>query len=340
MKKSLAAITAVLLAAGSAYAQDTVKLGMVAELSGAGAPAAPRQAPAAAPRPQAIPLWRLLRAPHAWAMAVFFGAQSLQAYVVFGWVPAVLTEAGMTQDRAGGMLAIATAMGIPISAVVPTMLGAFKRHEAFVVAFIGSLALGYTGLTVMPLTASWLTAVLIGAGMGSFPMALTLLALRAHTPEGTTALSGVAQSVGYLIASIGPVGFGLLHDLSGSYTVSLVALAICRRGVRNVLGHLGVLPPTGKTPEARPENILRIPGHDGYVLATTDGVFEPFHALGATVHAGQAAGRIHNLANPAREPETVFYLSDGIVYGRRQPGRVVIGNCCVTVARRYEGELA
>lgn len=39
MKKSLAAITAVLLAAGSAYAQDTVKLGMVAELSGAGAPA-------------------------------------------------------------------------------------------------------------------------------------------------------------------------------------------------------------------------------------------------------------------------------------------------------------
>ncbi|HWK96738.1 MAG TPA: ABC transporter substrate-binding protein [Pseudolabrys sp.] len=38
MKKSLVAITAVLLAAGSAYAQDTVKLGMVAELSGAGAP--------------------------------------------------------------------------------------------------------------------------------------------------------------------------------------------------------------------------------------------------------------------------------------------------------------
>ncbi len=129
-------------------------------------------------------------------------------------------------------------------------------------------------------------------------------------------------------------------EMAGAGTVSLDALAICRRGVRNVLGHFGVLPPTGETPEARPENILRIPGHDGYVLATTDGVFEPFHALGATVHAGQAAGRIHNLANPAREPETVFYLSDGIVYGRRQPGRVVIGNCCVTVARRYEGELA
>ena len=93
-------------------------------------------------------------------------------------------------------------------------------------------------------------------------------------------------------------------------------------------------------PVARPENILRIPGHDGYVLATADGVFEPFHALGATVHAGEDAGRIHNLGDPGRTPETVRYLADGIVYGRRQPGRVVVGNCCVTVAARYEGELA
>jgi len=83
---------------------------------------------------------------------------------------------------------------------------------------------GYIGITAIPLTATWLFAVLIGIGMGSFPMALTLLALRAHTPEGTTALSGFGQSVGYLIASIGPVGFGLLHDLSGTYTASLIAL--------------------------------------------------------------------------------------------------------------------
>jgi CP family cyanate transporter-like MFS transporter len=177
-----------------------------------------------APSAPAIPVLKLLRIPHAWSMAVLFGIQSLQAYVIFGWVPAVLTSAGMSQDAAGGMLAIATAMGIPISALVPTLLGTFRRHEMFVVAFIGSLALGYFGLLFMPLTAPWLTAGLIGVGLGSFPMVLTLLAWRAHTPEGTTALSGFAQSIGYLMASIGPVGFGLLHDLSGSYTASLVAV--------------------------------------------------------------------------------------------------------------------
>lgn len=194
--------------------------------------------PAAAQAP-GVTVRRLVRAPHAWAMAVFFGTQSLQAYVVFGWVPAVLTAAGMSQDTAGGMLAIATAMGIPISAVVPALLGAFRRHEVFVIAFIASLTAGYLGITIMPLTATWLFAVLIGVGMGSFPMALTLLALRAHTPEGTTALSGFGQSVGYLIASIGPVGFGLLHDLSGSYTISLIAL-LCTLAPMTLAGLVAV----------------------------------------------------------------------------------------------------
>jgi len=129
-------------------------------------------------------------------------------------------------------------------------------------------------------------------------------------------------------------------EMAGAGTVSLDALGICRRGVRNVLAHLGVLPPTGATPKSRPEMILRIPGPEGFVLATTDGVFEPFHALGTQVSAGQPAGRIHKLTDPSRPPEIVYYSADGIVYGRRQPGRVVPGNCCVTVAVPYEGDIA
>ncbi|MDR3474104.1 MAG: succinylglutamate desuccinylase/aspartoacylase family protein [Devosia sp.] len=128
-------------------------------------------------------------------------------------------------------------------------------------------------------------------------------------------------------------------EMAGAGTVSLEALAICRKGVRNVLSHLGVLPPAGAPPSAKPDAILRIPGHDGYVLATTDGVFEPFHPLGTKVTAGQPAGRIHNLGDPSRAPETLHYAANGIVYGRRQPGRVVVGNCCVTVAAPYDGDI-
>jgi len=130
-------------------------------------------------------------------------------------------------------------------------------------------------------------------------------------------------------------------EMAGGGTVSLEALDICRKGVRNVLAHLGILqgPKTPTDAPPKEDTILRIPGHDGYVLATRDGVFEPFHALGAQVEAGQEAGRIHNLGDPTCEPVILRYASHGIVYGLRNPGRVVIGNCCVTVAAPYNGVL-
>lgn len=123
-------------------------------------------------------------------------------------------------------------------------------------------------------------------------------------------------------------------EMAGAGTVSLDALDICRKGVRNVLSHLGILEESKHQPPAREQDeiILRIPGHDGYVLATRNGVFEPFHGLGTQVEAGQQAGRIHDLGDPTREPVVLHYGASGIVYGRRHPGRVMVGNCCVTVA--------
>jgi CP family cyanate transporter-like MFS transporter len=66
--------------------------------------------------------------------------------------------------------------------------------------------------------------VLVGIGTCTFPLVLTLIGLRARTPRGTAALSGFAQSTGYLIAGTGPFGIGLLHDLTGGWTVPLLAL--------------------------------------------------------------------------------------------------------------------
>ena len=186
--------------------------------------AAEATARAAAQAGRRVTVLSLVRSRHAWAMAVFFGMQSLQAYVVFGWMPTVLADAGMSEGAASGIMAIITAMGIPVSAVVPALLGAIRRQGALVIAFISASVLGYVGLIIMPTTLTWVLGALIGFGLGAFPMALTLMALRARTHEGTTALSAFGQSVGYLLASIGPVGFGFLHDVSGGSTVPLIAM--------------------------------------------------------------------------------------------------------------------
>lgn len=129
-------------------------------------------------------------------------------------------------------------------------------------------------------------------------------------------------------------------EMAGSGTVSPIALDVCRRGVRNVLAHLGILP-AGPDTERRhhDQQVLRIPGPSGYVFAASDGVFECEHPLGTMVKAGEVAGRIHNLREPWRTPETLHFQADGMVYGRRQPGRVAHGNCCVVVAAPYDGAL-
>lgn len=122
-------------------------------------------------------------------------------------------------------------------------------------------------------------------------------------------------------------------EMRGCGTVSLDALEICRRGVRNVLAHLGVMEGIPLPENNRP--VLAIAGTSAYVYSPIDGVFEPFHANGEAVSAGQPAGRVHQTWDLAAAPVTLHYGADGIVYGRRHPGRVSPGNCCLVVASPY-----
>ena len=96
--------------------------------------------------------------------------------------------------------------------------------------------------------------------------------------------------------------------------------------------------PDGTVERRGAERVIELPGERAYVFATVDGVFEPFHALGREVRAGEAAGRIHVPWEPTRAPETLAYRADGILYAHRQPGRVRPGNCCLVVAAAYSGE--
>jgi N2-acetyl-L-2,4-diaminobutanoate deacetylase len=129
-------------------------------------------------------------------------------------------------------------------------------------------------------------------------------------------------------------------EMGGGGTVRPEALAICRRGVRNVLAHLGIV--EGEKSPAEPHGdsrLFELPGSRAFVYATADGIFEPYHLNGQHVRAGEAAGRIHCTWDPTREPEVLHYQTDGILYGRRQPGRVRPGNCCLAVAAPYSGSI-
>ena len=128
------------------------------------------------------------------------------------------------RPRRGCSSACVAATAIPLSLWAPTRLAKSADPRGLLFAIIGCYLVGYVGLLVAPHDGAVAWALLIGAGTTTFPLVLTLVGLRARTPEGTAALSSVTQSLGYLIAAAGPFSFGALHDATGGWTWPLVVL--------------------------------------------------------------------------------------------------------------------
>jgi CP family cyanate transporter-like MFS transporter len=166
----------------------------------------------------------LVRSPLAWSLAVFFGFQSLQAYVVFGWLPQVFRDAGFSAQDAGLLLGVTTSAGIPLAFVLPAVSARLRRQGGLILALCATYLVGYTGLLVAPVEGAVLWALLIGVGTGIFPVVLLLIGLRARTREGTAALSGFTQGVGYLISALGPFAVGAIYDATDGWTVPLLLM--------------------------------------------------------------------------------------------------------------------
>lgn len=177
----------------------------------------------APPATATVPVHRRAKA---WALAAFFGLQSLEAYTAMGWLPTILQDAGVSPARAGAMLGVTMVIGAPISLLLPVLAVRTPDQRPWVGVLITASAVAWTGLILAPAAAPLLWAVVLGIGLGGFPLALVLLALRAATPTGTAALSSLAQGVGYLVAALGPVSVGALRGWSGSWGLPLTVLLV------------------------------------------------------------------------------------------------------------------
>ena len=159
-----------------------------------------------------------------WAMVVFFGLQSLQAYAVFGWFATLWRDAGFSAAQAGGLVGVVAAMSIPLSLWAPPMVARPGDQRWVLYLVIGCYPVAYLGLIASPHRLALLWAVILGVALATFPIILVLIGLRTRSPGGTAALSGFTQSLGYLMAAVGPFGVGTLHEASGGWTVPLLVL--------------------------------------------------------------------------------------------------------------------
>jgi predicted deacylase len=121
----------------------------------------------------------------------------------------------------------------------------------------------------------------------------------------------------------------LCPELGGSGTVSRASLALAEGGLRRALAEFGVIAEDSRPPSNT--RLVTIGGVDNYVYAPEAGLFEPFVEPGEEVRAGQAAGLIHCVHSPWRDPTPAHFQSSGVALCRRVPTRTERGDCLYQV---------
>jgi uncharacterized protein len=133
---------------------------------------------------------------------------------------------------------------------------------------------------------------------------------------------------------VGIVALGT--ELGGAGTVSLETLKVARTGVRNTLAHFGLIEPDARAVRAE-TRLMEVAGPEYYVHAPCSGLFEPAFELGDEVAAGQPAGWIHFVDDPATAPVEVLFRGAGTVICKRPILRVERGDCLGHLATDYAG---
>ncbi len=176
--------------------------------------------PAAQPAPSRSPWGSAL----GWQVALFMGLQSITFYTIIGWFSAFAASHGTSPQQAGFELFIYQVVAIVANFFMVFILP--RAHDQRAIALCSSLLIfiGVAGLLLMPANSLvWLIFAGLGAG-SSLVLALSFFGLRSNHHHQATQLSGMAQSVGYLLAALGPTLFGLLHDLTQGWRLPLAIL--------------------------------------------------------------------------------------------------------------------
>lgn len=161
----------------------------------------------------------------AWQVTMFMGLQSTVYYSLITWWPSIERGGGLSPTAAGWHQFALQLISIVGNVACAAALQRVRDQRVIAAASTGLALTGIVGELIDP-TLSLLWILLVGLGAGaSIVLALSLFGLRTANHGQAAKLSGMAQSVGYLLAASGPILIGLLHDETASWTLPLGVIA-------------------------------------------------------------------------------------------------------------------
>lgn len=183
----------------------------------------------------------------AWNVALYMGLQSVTFYVFLAWLPDMVQARGASAAYAGWMLSLSQITGAVGSLLIPLWAGRIPDQRIIVRVVVALELLALAGLTFPAFgpVAPWVFLLGLTLG-GAFSLSLFLIGARAADAATATELSGMVQSVGYLVAAIGPFLAGGLYDLGGRWMSVfglLAAIALVKLRTGTGAGRAGLVSP-------------------------------------------------------------------------------------------------
>jgi len=167
------------------------------------------------------------RHPTAWLIAAYLAVQSWQFYSSLAWIAPSYVARGWNPTTAGFLLSAFGGAQLVSGLLGPVLTDRIHDHRALLMPAAALGLVGMLGLLLAPDAAPWVWVVVLGLGQGAaFSLALVLLVDYAQTPAGSGRLTAMAFFVSYTIASFGPTVTGALRDLTGSFQVIWLLMAV------------------------------------------------------------------------------------------------------------------
>ena len=199
-----------------------------------------------------------------WQVTAFMALQSLLYYAVLSWLPTIFQDRGDSAVTAGNLLALMGVGNLTTSLLVPVLAHRRPSQRGLVVPSLIGTAAGLAGCLWAPLGSAPFWVLVLGVSQGSC-LGLAIFFMLARAPDAGVAasLSAFAQSVGYLVASAGPLMVGLLHSATGSWNLPVVLLLVlCAAELATGLlaGRPLQLPSVTPPPAPETRNTTRVSG--------------------------------------------------------------------------------